>query len=472
MISLRFKAFILWGILPFFLCIPAAADGNDFSWSFVPDAVPKTGEYVLYVEANDWGASYDMIVLRTKKTVYAKDIRAEDFEVELSVRYKSGIRKFINFSEDERDVSEAFLSDEYGNAVQDEKGRYVTLKFNTYPEEEYSSPFAGGMFSDCEDLYAFEIENDELDFKTKKCTAVVNKKASEFKTALKDYNGITLRYSSWIPPSAGESKKVPLIVWFHGIGEGGQNPYKPLMGPKALNLSEKKIQAHFANGAAVLAPVCPTSWLETTEEDKYGGRYWVPADVSGWKATLKEKVKSFLDTGEAVSTNVHEAVSYYSEAAKNLIQDFLKENPQVDSSRVYLTGASAGGFMALNMLFLYPELFAAVVDCCGMYPDSRIAQKDIETIAKKPVWFVYAENDQTATPSKMSGATYDRVMELNPKNVHVSAFEKVFDPTGLYKNQDGTPFEYEGHYSWVYLFNDLCFDGSLNLFDWLSKQRL
>ena len=31
------------------------------------------------------------------------------------------------------------------------------------------------------------------------------------------------------------------------------------------------------------------------------------------------------------------------------------------------------------------------------------------------------------------------------------------------------PYEYGGHESWIYLLNDECSDGSLNLYDWLDS---
>jgi hypothetical protein len=60
-------------------------------------------------------------------------------------------------------------------------------------------------------------------------------------------------------------------------------------------------------------------------------------------------------------------------------------------------------------------------------------------------------------------------------NVHFSFFDKVVDQTGLYKKADGTPYEYPGHWSWTYVYNDQCADTingrNVKLFQWMAEQH-
>ena len=57
------------------------------------------------------------------------------------------------------------------------------------------------------------------------------------------------------------------------------------------------------------------------------------------------------------------------------------------------------------------------------------------------------------------------------QDLHVSEFADVHDTSGLYY-KDNEPYPYYGHFSWIYFFNNECFDGDLSLWQWLSEQKL
>ena len=63
-----------------------------------------------------------------------------------------------------------------------------------------------------------------------------------------------------------------------------------------------------------------------------------------------------------------------------------------------------------------------------------------------------------------------RLLAAGAKNVHVSAFDDVRDTSGEYKNEDGSAYEYNGHWSWIYWDNNECYDGDLNAWKWLGQQ--
>ena len=78
--------------------------------------------------------------------------------------------------------------------------------------------------------------------------------------------------------------------------------------------------------------------------------------------------------------------------------------------------------------------------------------------------------------------TYKRLKAAGGENVHLSYWDKVVDHTGKYKGPDGAPFEYYGHWSWIYMLNNECrldFDGSpvtidgnpVTIVEWLAAQR-
>ena len=69
---------------------------------------------------------------------------------------------------------------------------------------------------------------------------------------------LPLPYASYEP---SDDKKHPLIIWLHGIAEGGSdNPALPIMGNKACNFADESLQKYFG-GAYVLIPQSPTFWM-------------------------------------------------------------------------------------------------------------------------------------------------------------------------------------------------------------------
>jgi hypothetical protein len=78
-------------------------------------------------------------------------------------------------------------------------------------------------------------------------------------------------------------------------------------------------------------------------------------------------------------------------------------------------------------------------------------------------------------PSSYTVPTYDRLIKAGAKDAHFSYFDKVVDTTGLYKNADGTPREYNGHFSFYYIFNNQCTNTingkKIAIMQWLASQE-
>lgn len=124
--------------------------------------------------------------------------------------------------------------------------------------------------------------------------------------------------------------KYPLMIFLHGAGERGTDINKVILnGP----LQEK--YKDYTKDFAILAPQCPD------------GQYW---DV---------------------------------EAVYRLIKKIIKDNKNIDTDRIYLTGLSMGGWGSWRLAEKYPEMFAALVTVCGPagLPEKREAHfiKDIPT---------------------------------------------------------------------------------------------
>lgn len=268
----------------------------------------------------------------------------------------------------------------------------------------------------------------------------------------------TLTYGAFEPEALRiDGKPNPLIIWLHGMGEGGTDVSIELMGNEVVSLIRNDIQSHFATeggdkGAYVLAVQCPTMWMGTSKG--FGsGSY----------------------------------PSLYSDVLKSCIDNYLKLNPDVDPNRIYIGGCSNGGYMTMNMLLRNPGFFAAAYPTCEAYADENISDTQIKQLAKENIWFVQSFDDTTVKPEQYCIPTYKRLMQAGAKNVWISMFENV---TGT----DTPGAKYFGHFSWVYVFNDqvtgaqeqtagdmkpsnngggtVAPQGYNNLFDWMNAQKL
>ena len=88
--------------------------------------------------------------------------------------------------------------------------------------------------------------------------------------------------------------------------------------------------------------------------------------------------------------------------------------------------------MVLNMGLCYPESFAALVACCPAYPFTKFDYNSIEKIYKKPIWIIYAKNDETLKPEKYVEGIINRLENSGATNLHKSVFENVSDTSGKY----------------------------------------
>ncbi|WP_407426360.1 prolyl oligopeptidase family serine peptidase [Treponema sp.] len=468
-----------------------------FAQLFQESLEPAVNQSVVYVGSYDWGACIEKIVINTGHDIQNDKIKSENFTVE-RILYPKGTS--IGMQKGELTVTDAFLSDSKGNKTE-ENSSYITILTDVYPDAENSSPFVSMLLGDrFYNYYGYKITNKALSISITNLKGFVNKDAAKFNISKFEYifpataeekadpkyeeKTLTLPYASFIPET---KKKIPLILWFHGMGESGTNAYQVLFGTKSSAFATETIQKYFKDGVAVLAPQCPTGWLETTEESSFGIRYWAPVDKDAPINTITKPLSNFLgnfftiDDSHKTEKTPFAAVSYYTEPVKTLLFRFLAEHPEIDRDRIYVGGCSAGGYMTMNMFLECTEIFAAAFPVCEYYLDSKITDSQISKIAEKPIWFTYALNDETVNPQKTAVPTIKRLKEAGAKNLHVSEFRNVVDLSGkiLLKrdagkddSEYGLPYEYDGHSSWIYVFNDRCRDGDLSLFDWLSKQKL
>ncbi|KAG4091597.1 alpha/beta-hydrolase [Neocallimastix lanati (nom. inval.)] len=232
----------------------------------------------------------------------------------------------------------------------------------------------------------------------------------------------TLQRASFTPFGAKrDGVKNPLIIWLHGAGEGGSDVDITLLGNEVTALAKDGIQKYFTTyrqrGAYVLAVQTPTMWM-----DKGDGTY--NSDIDGEKQTSK-----------------------YDAALFEAIQDYVKNNRDIDTNRIYIGGCSNGGYMTMNLMFEHGDFFTAFYPICEAYMNRNISDEMIDQVKDYNIWLIHSEDDTTVNPLETSIPSYYRLINAGAKNVHYTLFENV-------RGTDDPDAIYMGHYSWVYAFND------------------
>ena len=412
----------------------------------------NTGTYKLVVEGFDWGPAVTKVILTLEEAVTAAEVGADDFTVSVSMS------SWGTPTVAERDVTDAYTSDANGNEVTT-NSQYVTIEMPVHPSLSAGSPFSYDFASgrnSWADPYDYEIVSSSLTIMASEFTGRISPVADLFAMDTHVYTDtthgeITLHYATFDP--ASDAGTNPLVIWLHGAGEGGTDPYITLLGNKVVNLASTEIQTIFG-GAYILAPQAPTMWMDN-------------------------------GTG-AYSTD---GTSMFSNALMDLITTYVSGNADIDPNRVYIGGCSNGGFMTMRMIIDNPTYFAAAYPICEALADENITADNINAIKDLPIWFTHSENDSTVGITQCSltdyttwgvtwndadgnaladqtqrvhiedytRAAYRRLIAAGATDVHWSYFGYVTDTSGeVFQANGTTPYNYMGHWSWLYTLNNEC----------------
>jgi predicted esterase len=406
------------------------------------EARPPSGEYAIVVEGYDWGAGVSKVILSLGQTVssatagaFAVSVKRHTDCSDLPPEQASG----------ERVVIDAYVSDARGQKC--DEGTHVTLVLGVAPQWPVGSPL---QYVQNEKCRGNQWVDYGLTVTDKTSGRVWNTGVGRISPPVERFDvsgrfvhdsGVTLSYASFAPATKGRT--APLLIWLHGGGEGGTDPAIPLLANRAANYASDEIQAVFG-GAWVLVPQCPGAWMHNREGVMTHGR---EDDV-------------------------------YNVALMALIRDFVSSHPGIDANRVYVGGCSNGGYMALKLMLLHPDYFAAGFISSLAYQSQYLSDEQIKSIAHLPIWFVHSADDKTTLPEETVLPVYRRLKAAGAGDVHLSYYDHVVDITGFFGGDD---HHYNGHWSWVYLHANRCrldFDGSpvtlegrpVTIMEWLAAQ--
>ena len=148
-----------------------------------------------------------------------------------------------------------------------------------------------------------------------------------------------MEYLLFLPESYAQSnnQKFPLIFFLHGAGERGSD----LDSVKRHGIP-KIVETNPDFPFIAVSPQCP--------EDSW------------WTSEL-----------HTINGLIEEVVEKY----------------QVDTSRIYLTGLSMGGFGTWSLASMYPERFAAIAPVCGGGEVRQI----LRSLVEMPIWTFHGQKD-------------------------------------------------------------------------------
>jgi len=154
---------------------------------------------------------------------------------------------------------------------------------------------------------------------------------------------VTLKYLLYLPADYQASdQKWPLVLFLHGMGERGTD-----LELLKLHGIPKVIAQGMDFPFIALSPQCPEDTIWTNELD-------------------------------ALHALVEQIIQKY----------------QIDTSRIYLTGLSMGGFGTWHLAATYPSMFAAIVPICGGTTPYVGFPERIQVLKNVPVWAFHGAEDE------------------------------------------------------------------------------
>jgi len=217
----------------------------------------------------------------------------------------------------------------------------------------------------------------------------------------------TMPYRILKPANYDAKKKYPLVLCLHGAGgRGTDNKSKGTVAFVAL--SSAKTQSEYP--AFLLTPQCPNNkkWVNTP---------WENGSYSTSKVPISKELKLVVQ-----------------------LLDSVEKEFSIDSSRIYVTGQSMGGYGTWDIILRYPKRFAAAIPVCGAGDPMQA-----KSITHIPIWAFHGDKDSTV-PTKGSREMVEALKEAGGKIKY-------------------TEYKGVGHNSWSRAWKEK------DLIPWLFKQK-
>lgn len=403
--------------------------------------VDVQGTYARYVQGDDWGCGVAKVTLSLDAPLDAVD--ASTFavtETKDSTDWTDPEFKLTSVT-NELPVADAYLADETG-AKASEASQTVAIEIAIDPST--ASPFNFSVITGRNTWTPYEmgitlaegaavtsngapVSSLTIDPAFTATTTSADEFAMDSFTAA---DGTTYKYAHFEPEGGSKT----LVVWLHGGGEGGAegietDPSIVLLANEAAVLAKEDFQ-QVVGGANVLVPQCPTFWMD-----------------NGHLAGSPVEIVLGADDQSLFTASLTELIASYKE--------------QVGAEKTVLVGCSNGGYMTLLLGKTDPDLYDVLVPICGPLKEEFFTDEQIDAIKDKPLYFIWSKADTTVDPAVFELPLIERLNNAGASNLHTFNPDVVADTTGRFKMPDSDePYQYDGHWSWTYFFNNTTEDES------------
>jgi poly(3-hydroxybutyrate) depolymerase len=204
-------------------------------------------------------------------------------------------------------------------------------------------------------------------------------------------SGKEMRYCLYLPENYSSSKKYPVLLFMHGLGNVGDNYIGATFGIAPVF----KNSADIVKSAIIVAPQA---------SDANG--FW-PIHNSG---------------------NDENGLGGI---AMRLLLD-IEKTYSCDKNRIYITGNSMGGHGTWNLIETYGDHFAAAIPICGW--GNPLKANNLKNI---PIWIYHGDADPTV-PVESSRAMYDAIKKAGSTKIHYTELPGVQHDswTAAYENRE------------------------------------
>lgn len=237
-----------------------------------------------------------------------------------------------------------------------------------------------------------EEENPEEEFIPKEPLSVssgVEALRGQFESGIApETDGFSLDYKYYSPVGTNDKTKYPLFIFLHGIGHGDYVGSQ-LDDSDMAYWSSKELQSRFDNagGGFILMPRAPEQMLV----------YW----------------------GENLVNPL-----------RKLIDDFIEQHrDNIDTTRISISGSSAGGGMVWMMLNEYPDLFAGAIPIASTTMPTIF---DVMKASSTSIWLVASSLDPIISYPFNTLVIWGMIKLTNENkgNCRLSTFSSVTNPDG------------------------------------------
>jgi pimeloyl-ACP methyl ester carboxylesterase len=241
--------------------------------------------------------------------------------------------------------------------------------------------------------------------------------AEKFSKSSHTFNGRTIPYQLFVPDTLEAGVNYPLILALHGASRRGDDNTHVEISPYLWTWAQDEIQQD--HPSFVLVPQCPEK------------RFWYNV---------------FYIVGDII--------------------DSLITTYPVDSTRLYVTGYSMGGYGSWDYAFKYPLRFAAAVPCAGTTTWIKNILKDNSDVT--PMWVFNSDSDDEE-PVLNTREVIDSMLVNGVEVIKTTGFNDdeldsilATNPTHLY-----TEYHNVSHGQ----IDDLVFFDNPRLITWLFNQQ-